>query len=318
MNKVASLFYDGSSVPTAFVTKGRQRVKQYDNTSVYLNNGDEFEIELFNPTSNKVMAKIDLNGISIGPGVVLRPGERVFLERYLNEAKKFLFETYEVDGNNRDVQRAIANNGDVAIKFYCETPPPVPYVSPTIWTTTYWPPITHTHHYYSHTGGPVFGSPSNTVTSSSGNSTFTSSANNAGTKNHNIKGRKLSKSSKMSANFSDDFAGGQGESLGFASVDFAPEYGSRGIVDMNMEAPAAAAPKSMETGRIEKGSDSYQSFGYDHSTFNTFWSWKTVWKILPMSQKPIMREDLVVYCPNCQAKRRKESHKFCPICGTQY
>jgi hypothetical protein len=60
-------------------------------TTVYLNNGDEFEIELFNPTISKVMAKIDLNGISIGPGVVLRPGERVFLERYINEAKKFLF-----------------------------------------------------------------------------------------------------------------------------------------------------------------------------------------------------------------------------------
>ena len=306
MNKVRSLYYDGSSVPTAFVTKGRQRVKQYDNTSVYLNNGDEFEIELFNPTSNKVMAKIDLNGISIGPGVVLRPGERVFLERYLNEARKFLFETYEVDGNNGDVQRAIANNGDVAIKFYCETPPPIPYVSPSVWTTTYWPPITYpTYQYYSHTTGAVQGS-------AMGQTTFTSSANNAGTKIHNLTG-KLKGSRKLSkmSNFSDDFAGGQGETMAFASAsaDFAPQ--------MDLEAPAAPT-KSMETGRIEKGSNSNQSFGYDHSTFNTFWTWKTEWKILPMSQKPIMREDLVIYCPNCQAKRRKESHRFCPICGTQY
>jgi len=313
MNKVASLFYDGSSVPTAFVTKGRQRVKQYDNKSVYLNNGDEFQIELFNPTPNKVLAKIDLNGISIGPGVVLRPGERVFLERYLNEARKFLFETYEVDGNNGDVQRAIANNGDVAIKFYCETPPPIPYVSPTIWTTTCWPTIPYSYpnyDYYSHTGNPTFGTLNNTGTVKGSTSGTYTSSNSRSSK---LGGRKMSKMS----NFSDDFAGGQGETISFACansfevIDSAPDQMERGFA-------SAAAPKSVETGRIEKGSNSNQSFGYDHSSFNTFWSWKTEWKILPMSQKPIMREDLVIYCPNCQAKRRKESHKFCPVCGTKY
>jgi len=61
-----TLFNDGSTVPTAFVTKGRQRVKQYDGNAVFLNNGDEFEIELFNLTTNKVLAKIELNGVSLG------------------------------------------------------------------------------------------------------------------------------------------------------------------------------------------------------------------------------------------------------------
>ena len=89
MKKVTANY--GSTEPTAFVTKGRQRVKQYNNDSVYLNNGNEFELELFNPTTSKVMAKIELNGISIGAGIVLRPGERVFIERYLDEAKKFMF-----------------------------------------------------------------------------------------------------------------------------------------------------------------------------------------------------------------------------------
>ena len=84
------------TVPVAYVTKGRQRVKQFSghgNGSVYLRNGDEFELELFNPTTSKVLAKISLNGKSLGSGIVLRPGERVFLERYFDEAKKFLFET---------------------------------------------------------------------------------------------------------------------------------------------------------------------------------------------------------------------------------
>jgi uncharacterized paraquat-inducible protein A len=77
-------------------------------------------------------------------------------------------------------------------------------------------------------------------------------------------------------------------------------------------------PKSMETGRIEKGSNSQQSFGYDHSNFNTFWTWITEWKILPISQKPIMREDIVLYCTGCQRKRRKDSDIFCPKCGKKY
>ena len=108
--------------PTLFVTKGRQRVKQYGNT-IYLKNGDEFELELFNPTQSKVLAKINLNGKSLGSGIIIRPGERVFLERYLDEARKFLFETYEVDGSDSNVKEAIKNNGEVEVQFFEEYKP---------------------------------------------------------------------------------------------------------------------------------------------------------------------------------------------------
>jgi hypothetical protein len=112
----------GSIVPQSFITKGKKRLKQYvDN--VYLENGDEFEIEIFNPTQNKVLAKIELNGESIGSGIILRPGERVFLERFIDTPKKFKFETYSVDDNNQDVEKAIANNGDVMVSFYDEYKP---------------------------------------------------------------------------------------------------------------------------------------------------------------------------------------------------
>lgn len=306
------------TVPVAFVTKGRQRIKQYDNSTVYLNNGDEFEIELFNPTANKVMAKIDLNGVSIGPGVVLRPGERVFLERYLSEAKKFLYSTYEVDGDNPDVKRAIANNGDVAIKFYCETPPPQPviaYANPwwtTITTTPWYGP---TFNYFNSSSGisgtlKNTGSLTGTANCNNINSTLTSSNSMGGAKQC-FSSRKLEPQSfagGQSMDFADNFSPSN-ETLYSASVDYAPEMMSRSIVDV---------PKSVETGRIEKGSNSNQSFTYDHSSFNTYWTWKTVWKILPTSQKPVVREDLTIYCTNCQAKRRRGSHKFCPICGNQY
>lgn len=105
--------------PTVYITKNKQRVKQYEKT-VFLENGEEFELELFNPTSNKILAKITLNGNPVGNGLVLRPGERVFLERYLESAKKFLFETYEVDSKDSQSLQAIQNNGKVEVEFYQE------------------------------------------------------------------------------------------------------------------------------------------------------------------------------------------------------
>jgi hypothetical protein len=296
------------TVPVAFVTKNRQRIKQYNGTTVYLNNGDEFEIELFNPTINKVMAKIDLNGISIGPGVVLRPGERVFLERYLSEAKKFLYSTYEVDGDNSDVQKAIANNGDVAIKFYSEYIPPQPIVT---WNNPWWsttitsPPSWCGNTLTTNNGNYSYNSPLKTSGMASGqSSSIYNMSSSLGTK-----GRKFSKKIEPQSFASGAEATMGSECLFDCSVDYAPEEKYRGIVD---------TPKSVETGRIEKGSNSNQSFGYDHSTFYTFWSWKSEWKILPMSQKPIMREDIVLYCTKCQRKRRKDSDIFCPKCGTKY
>jgi hypothetical protein len=122
------------TAPSIYVTKNKKRIKQYDNL-IYLNNGDEFELELFNPTTNKILAEIELNGNSIGNGLILRPGERVFLERFLNAPKKFLFETYMINGDDYYSQQAIKNNGDVSVKFYKEKIP----ISHKITEWTYFP-----------------------------------------------------------------------------------------------------------------------------------------------------------------------------------
>ena len=106
--------------PEAFITKAKKRIKQFDG-QVYLSDGDEYEIELFNPTQDVILAKIKLDGNYIsGGGIVLRRGERVFLERFLDSPNKFKFSTYEVNGKNQEVQEAIANNGYVEIEFYSE------------------------------------------------------------------------------------------------------------------------------------------------------------------------------------------------------
>jgi hypothetical protein len=118
----------------AFVSVKRNRSKQYDNKTVYLQNNEEFELELFNPTTYKFLAKIKLNGNYISStGIVLKPGQRVFLERYLDDAKKFKFETYTVS-NSKESLDAIQKNGLVEVEFYQEFVPS----NFTIYTTPTW------------------------------------------------------------------------------------------------------------------------------------------------------------------------------------
>lgn len=109
----------------AQITKKKNRLKVYPSKKdqVYLNDGDEFEIEIFNPKTSPVLAKISINGKRISErGVILNPGQRVFLERFLDSPEKFKFSTYQVN-NSQEAKEAIANNGLVKIEFYDEYTP---------------------------------------------------------------------------------------------------------------------------------------------------------------------------------------------------
>ena len=260
MNRRISL-NSGRAVPQSFITKGKQRLKQHVDT-VYLNNGDEFEIELFNPTQNKVLSKIEINGISIGSGIILRPGERVFLERYLDEAKKFLFETYVVNGNNEDVLNAIQNNGDVTVKFFDEDVTN----QLNLWLST--------SNFNTFSGGYVH--PTTTI----GDNYYYNSS---------------------SITYSDN-----------SNTTFTASLSDNGTKSLK------SVKRQIETGRVEKGSESNQSFSYDNTKFKTYPSWSNWWKVKPISQKVMVREDLVVYCTECGSKRKKDNHKFCPQCGTKF
>jgi hypothetical protein len=98
--------------------------KEYSTSSnsrtVYLESGQEFQIQLFNPHKYTIGAKIFINGERIPNTLILNPGERIWLERFLDTAKKFKFSTYEVDGNDSDVKEAIKDNGLVKVEFYKE------------------------------------------------------------------------------------------------------------------------------------------------------------------------------------------------------
>ena len=108
-----------TKLPCANISTKKNRLKNYDG-NVYLEDGQEFEIELFNPSKAQVLAVIKLNGERISQtGIIVRPGERIWLERYLDKNNRFKFETYQV-GNSKEVQEAIANNGIVEVEFFSE------------------------------------------------------------------------------------------------------------------------------------------------------------------------------------------------------
>ena len=105
--------------PTANITVNKSRVKNYG-TNVYLKDGAQFEIEIFNPRTNPILAKIKINGNYISSaGIILKPGQRVFLERFIDVDKKFKFETYEIEGSS-EAQAAASLNGLVQVEFYDE------------------------------------------------------------------------------------------------------------------------------------------------------------------------------------------------------
>jgi len=148
-----------ASKPTAHITKNKSRLKIYNGNTVFLNDKDNFEFEIHNPNQNSVLCKIKLNGKYVfTSGLIIRPGQRLFLERFLDSNNKFEFSTYEVKdtSSNRD---AIDLNGDVSVEFYDEhIYYQYPHLSGGNWNTG-WSHI--------NTGTPYYGDMTFTTSSSS-------------------------------------------------------------------------------------------------------------------------------------------------------
>lgn len=236
--------------PEAYITKGKNRLKQI-NDSVYLDDNDQFEIELFNPKTISVLAKIKINGNYLSNrGLILKPGQRIHLDRHIDEAKKLLFSTYEVDGENSAVLDAIQKNGLVEIEFYDETILSGSSFSGSLPTPT-WGGV-----YYQQ---PIFTQPNynpsfTTITCTSGN-------------------------------------------IGNASCT------------------SSLSSKSIETGRVEKGSKSNTELKNTSGDYSYFMSHSVTWKLLPNSQKPVEISELRNYCSGCGVRIKKANWEFCPSCG---
>lgn len=105
------------------IAVSKSLLKEYqtrEGRTVYLDGGSEFQIKLFNPTTDVIGAEVYVNETRIGAPIIINPGQIVWLERYLEEAKKFKFDVYEVDTKQEGVSEAIKNNGQIKVKFYKE------------------------------------------------------------------------------------------------------------------------------------------------------------------------------------------------------
>ena len=116
------MYYTSQTNPSAWIvdSRDRGRKKIYLNSKIYLDNNQEFLIELFNPLQDSVLAEIKINGkIASATGLILRPGERFYLDCFVDDRKKFIFKTYEIE-NTTESLNATANNGYVEVTFYKE------------------------------------------------------------------------------------------------------------------------------------------------------------------------------------------------------
>lgn len=128
----------------AKIAISKNLIKEYKSSNsertVYLNDGTEFQIYLKNPYQTHLGIKISVNNKSIGNMLVLKPGQSFWLDRFVNENRKFLFNTYEIE-NTAEMKYATNNNGKVKIEFYHEKEE-TPYINviEPLWsniTTTY-------------------------------------------------------------------------------------------------------------------------------------------------------------------------------------
>lgn len=267
--------------PTAHITNKKSRLKVYNGHLVFLNDKDNFEFELHNPKQKSVLVKIKLNGEYISTsGIVLKPGQRVFLERFLDSNNKFEFSTYEVKDTSEN-RSAIDLNGDVRIEFYDEQTSRNNFALPS--RTIYGSGVV----YGSHSGDyiPHFGTTIST-TGGVGYSTTTSTYNTSNTTFTSSVGSDTFKSKFDTSN---TLLNGKSRSK---------------------------KSKSIETGRVEKGDKSSQDFTNSYQEFNYYVSHEVNFKIQPLSTKNKTTEDIRQYCTECGTKT-KTNFKFCPSCGNK-
>ena len=248
---------------------------------VYLKDNSEFQIQIFNPYTYTIGTDIYINGTQMPNRIVLKPGERIWLERYLNEARKLLFSTYEVE-NTSEAKAAIQNNGEVKLMFYKEKV----YREPTYIYTS---PITTYYNDCNYCADDCIAKGINI------NNSINYSATTLG----------LADAVQTAT------AAASAASYSSTCKSYNLERGLNDKLKLNK------LSDRIETGRIEKGSHSNQEFENIDMNFE-WWSFKTeVIKLLPISQKPITKKDLKkLYCANCGHKVNTK-FKFCPYCGAK-
>ena len=279
---------------------------------VYLENGTEFQIQLFNPHKFTIGAEIYINDEKLSNRLVLKPGERVWLERYLDVKKKFKFSTYEVESNDPMVQEAIKDNGKIEVKFYREVRIKnfSSYPTITLDGNGWWNSYGKNTNKYPETIDVLYNNCSDNANTLKTTHCYSSKLCGQGA--YGEASASTITATSYNATTTEDYC-----------VDTTANYCATVDLDACYPETSAATSISMpnkmicETGRIETGSTSKQEFDNVNIDFEYFPFVTEKIKLLPMSQKPVFANDLQkVYCPEC-GRKLKTKYKFCPYCGTE-
>lgn len=260
-----------TTTPSAWVVNSKDRGrKSIKKGKVYLQDKEEFQIELFNPLQDCVLADIKLNGNSISKsGLVLNPGQRFYLDCFIDDKKKFIFNTYEVE-DTTEVANAIAKNGLLEVFFYKES-----VVTLENWnnkfnriltgrTYPYWTsyPWGTTNIYYG-SNYPYI----NSITTNS--NTAIGSGLTTNTSNVYCSNTAVDLTNLKSSNNA---------------------YFSSNSIPINNSIQTYSS--TIETGRVEKGSKSKQKFESVDMDFDNYYIASTIIQLLPDSRKPVETKDI--------------------------
>ena len=261
---MAKTIAQASTKPSAWIVSSNDRGrKSIKSGKVFLNDGDEFEIELFNPLTVSVLADIKLNGQSISKtGLVVKPGQRVYLDCFIDDRKKFKFSTYEIE-NSGEALDATQNNGLLEVFFYKED-----VITLDNWqrkfdriiVEKYYPynpyPWRNPYTVWYGTTNPCY----NTVITTNG-IIGTTTTSNAFYSSNNI----------VNCSYT-------------SGVD---------LSNLNISGSSNMTPiNSIETGRVEKGEKSKQKFTEVDMDFEKHYISSTIIQILPESRKPVETKDI--------------------------
>ena len=273
----------GTNLPSAWIVnpkdKGRKSIK---GDKIYLDDNQEFEIEIHNPLKESVLADIRLNGSSIAKtGLVVKPGQRVYLDCFVDDRKKFIFQTYTVDGTQESLD-AIVDNGLLEVFFYKEQA-----VTLQNWNDRFHKVIIHEYHpvYYPvyPRWYPTYYTPTY-YTLGTGTITTCNSVNTLTTT------RAYNTSSSYGGVLNN---GSYGSSFTNCSLTSGSNY---------YNSPVGG---SLETGRVEKGEKSNQQFVDVDMEFEKNYIHHLVYQLLPESIKPISASDLASKLKNDPTKNKK-------------
>ena len=249
----------GTNLPSAWIVnpkdKGRKSIK---GDKIYLDDNQEFEIEIHNPLKESVLADIRLNGSSIAKtGLVVKPGQRVYLDCFIDDRKKFIFQTYTVDGTQESLD-AIVDNGLLEVFFYKEQA-----VTLQNWNDRFHKVIIHEYHpayypvyprwyptYYTLGTGTI--TTCNSINTLTTTSAYNTSSSYGGVLNN----------------------GSYGSSFTNCSLTSGSDY---------YNSPVGG---SLETGRVEKGEKSNQQFVDVDMEFEKNYIHHLFYQLLPSSRKP--------------------------------